>query len=185
MRAYLKVARSGRHEVPKPDIAIPDVQQPEDMDDEEREMLRILAKGEVQIISSLRELVIHEIATSLRWIQGSLLVVNGGAAVAVLQSDVLPPAIQRTSCLLFVVGICLSLLTANLGVYVTRDSPQKLTQIMGYWMSVTVDLLRSEEIERDWQQYALTLGRRARVPRVAGYASLAAFIAGCLIVGLG
>lgn len=169
----------------QPPIIIPDVQQPEDMEDDDRQMLRTLAQGEVQAIISMREIVIHETVTSLRWIQGSLLVVNGGAAVAVLQSESLSSGLQRASCLFFVAGICLALLTANAGLRATHDVPKKLTELLGYWMSVTVDLLRSEEIERNWQLYARELDKRSQVPRRFGYASVVAFIFGCLLVGLG
>ena len=176
-----------RPQVPENDepIIIPPVQQPEDMDDEERQMIRIAAQMEVQTINSLRDLVIREISTSLRWAQASLLVVNGGGAVAALQIASLSGVERGASGACFVVGIILALLTATSGVRAVRDTPKKLTYLMGYWMSVTVDLLRSEEIERDWQQYSAVLDSRGRLPWTLGYLSGVAFVLGCAIIGLG
>lgn len=166
-----------------PEVPIIPVQQPEKMDEEDREVLRLAAQLEVQQALAMRDRILTEVAASARWLQASLLVVNGGAAVAVLNSDSVSPHTQLWSCAFFVLGILLSLLTANAGIWVARDTPKKLTEFMGYWMGVTVDLLRSEEIERDWQIYAIEIARRSAWPRRLGYSSVGAFVIGCMIAG--
>ena len=160
---------------------IPEVLQPEDMDDEQREFVRQAALHEFQTCIALRDLVVKEAVTSIRWVQTSLLVVNAGGAIALLDTDIDPSA-KAWAGGFFVAGITLSLLTALAGVSMMKDVPGRLTRLAGYWLSVTVDLLRSEEIEREWHSYTAQLTKRGRLSYAIGFASLAAFFGGCLLI---
>jgi hypothetical protein len=169
---------------PLPPIEIAPVKQPANMNDEERQMVRAAAALEVQTSLALRDRILTEVSTSLRWVQTSLLVVNGGAALAVLQSDALGASSRGLAGAIFVLGIICSLLSAYAGVLSAQDVPRRLTELAGYWLSVSIDLLRSDEIERDWLEYGRHLPKRGRWSRLLGWASLAAFVCGCIVVGV-
>ena len=167
-----------------PQSPIAPVQQPKDMSDEDRAIIRTAAHHEIATTVALRSFLLSELATSMRWVQASLLVVNGGAAIAVLQSSAVSQRGTIDAGAAFAVGVVLSLLSAYIAVMKAQDVPVRMTQIIGYWLGVSIDLLRSEEIERDWQEYARTLPRRWWLSRLLGWGSLAAFGTGCVLVGL-
>jgi hypothetical protein len=154
------------------------------MDDEQRDILRQAAALELQTCVGMRDRIVGEIATSLRWVQASLLLVNSGAAVAILGAAEVPPSAKVAAGAAFVVGIVFSLLTALIGARIGKDMPGKLSELGGYWLGVQIDLLRSEEIEREWLQYVRDLTDRTRWSYGLGFASLAAFIIGCVIIGM-
>jgi hypothetical protein len=116
-------------------------------------------------------------------VQASLLLVNGGAAVTALQSTALSAPTRTWSGAFFVGGIILSLLAPVISSEKNEDVPGKITELIGYWASVTIDLLRSEEIERDWKLYGLGLAKHSKLPRLINYGSVAAFVIGCAIIG--
>lgn len=179
----MKLSFLRKRATPEP-IMVPDVVDPEDMDEEDRTTLRLIAQHEFQSALATRDRVLTEMVTSARWIQASLLLVNGGAAVAVLQGDKLAAWARVGAGTTFVAGIVLALLTAVLDTRVARDTPLKLSQSAGYWMSVAVDLLRSEEIEREWHEYATEVQSRRKWPQISGLLSLFAFLAGCGLIGV-
>jgi hypothetical protein len=180
----LKLRLFDRKAAPEHDaVVVVPVQQPEDMDEEDRQLLRAAAQLEVQTSIAMRDRLITEIATSARWVQASLLVVNGGAAVAVLQSEGISTEIRIWSGAFFIVGVILSLFTAWVGVNENKDVPKRLSETIGYWIRVSINLRRSEEIERDWLIYASELQKRGRLSRTLGYLSVAAFGVGCAIIG--
>jgi hypothetical protein len=153
------------------------------MDEEDRLMLRTAAQLEVQTSIAIRDRLLSEISTSLRWIQASLLLVNGGGAVAVLQSATISAPTKTLSGAFFVVGVVLSLLSGWVGVVAVKDVPRKLSEAIGYWIGVSISLNRSETIEREWNEYAQGLERRGRPSRALGWGSVAAFVIGCVIAG--
>jgi hypothetical protein len=171
-----------RRKAPEP-IVIAPVQQPHDMDEEAQQALRAVAQLELQTSLAMRDRIMTEITTSARWVQASLLLVNGAAAVAVLQTDALSTHTRGLAGAFFVAGVILSLLSAYIGMMSAQDVPRRFSELAGYWLSVTVDLLRSEEIEENWAEYGRSRTRLSRLTQIPGWASLAAFIGGCLIAG--
>jgi len=154
------------------------------MDEEQRQLLRLLANIELQGAMSGRDLIMKEIITSLRWVQTSLLVVNGGAAVAMLESEAVGAPARTYAGAGFGCGIALALLTAIAGVRAGKDAPKRFSGMAGYWTSVSVDLLRSEEIEREWYGYAAQIEKRGKLAQGLGYASFFCFLVGSAIIGL-
>jgi hypothetical protein len=171
-----------RRKAPEP-IVIAPIQQPHEMDEESQQALRAVAQLELQTSLAMRDRIMTEITTSARWVQASLLLVNGAAAVAVLQADALSLHARGLAGVFFVVGVIFSLLSAYIGIMSAQDVPRRFSELAGYWLTVTVDLLRSEEIERNWLEYGRYRTRTSRLTQIPGGASLAAFVGGCLIVG--
>jgi|GEM_PF-5895557 len=169
---------------PEPPIIIAPIKEPGQMTEEEQVRVRLAALVETQTAFAMRDRLFTELTTSLRWIQASLLLVNGGAAVAVLQSAGVAPVARAWAGACFVIGIVLSILGAYVGVRLTQDAPVRTSQIAGYWLSVNLDLVRVEETEREWVQYGRDLQRRSKRNQVFGWGSLAAFVVGCAIAGL-
>jgi hypothetical protein len=167
--------------LPEP-IVIHPVQQPQDMDEEQQRALRAGAQMEYQTALAMRDRIMTEITTSARWVQTSLLLVNGGAAVAVLQSEALTPHARGLAGAAFVIGMMFSLLSAYTGIQLGQDAPRRFSYIAGYWLGITIDLLRSEEVERDWAEYGRNRVRLSRLSTIPGWLSLIAFIVGCLTV---
>lgn len=166
-----------------PPIIVAPVLQPEDMDEEERQAVRAAAQLELQTSLALRDRIMTEVTTSARWVQASLLLVNGAAAVAILQTDALPLHGRGMAGAAFVIGLLLSLLSGYVGIHLAQDVPRRFSEFAGYWLSVTIDLLRSEEIERGWIEYGRERARISALAQIPGWASLFAFVVGCGIVG--
>jgi hypothetical protein len=164
-------------------IVVAPVQQPQDMDEEDRLALRAAAQLELQTSLAMRDRIMTEITTSARWVQASLLLVNGAAAVATLQADALPLHARGIVGAAFVTGLLFSLLSAYIGIHFGQDVPRRFSEIGGYWLRVTIDLLRSEEIEKDWFQYGRDRARISMLSQVPGWISLFAFLVGCGIAG--
>jgi hypothetical protein len=118
-------------------------------------------------------------------VQASLLVVNGGAALAILQSQAVPAHVRTFSGALFVLGIVSSLYGATMAVGRVTDAPAKFAKYGAYWLGVGIDLLRVEATEREWEDYGLELQRRMRLPKFFGYAAAVCFVLGCIVVGVG
>ena len=168
---------------PLPPIVIHPVQLPEEMDDQQQQALRSGAQHEFQTSIAMRDRVMTEITTSARWVQTSMLLVNGGAAAAVLQADVVPPHARALAGAAFVIGMMFSLLSAYVGINLGKDVPRRFSEFAGYWIGVSIDLLRSEETERNWQEYGRERARISTLSEIPGWLSLIAFITGCGMVG--
>jgi hypothetical protein len=122
---------------------VPAIIAAEDMDDEQRSFFRQAAELEAKFALEMRDLMITEMITSARWLQASLLLVNGGAGVALLGSDLLPANVQAEAGAAFVVGVMLALLNALLGIVINTDGPLRTSQVAGYWTAVGVTLQRA------------------------------------------
>jgi hypothetical protein len=164
---------------------IPEVEDPAEMDEEDKQSLREAAALETEAALAARDKVTAEVITSARWIQTSLLAVNGGAAAALLQAEQVDSTYQAYAGLAFVGGMLLALLQAYLGIKLAHDLPRVMTRAAGYWLGVKINLYRSEEIERQHSEWAGELDKRNRLPTAIGFASIFSFLVGCVLVAIG
>jgi hypothetical protein len=168
-----------------PDVQIPPIIAPEEMDEEDKESYREAARLEMQAALKLRDTITEQMLTSARWLQTSLLLLNAGAAAALLQTNHIELEHQTWAGTAFVVGALLALLQAYIGIQMTMDAPVKLSRAAGYWLSVSSSLFRWEEMEREFQEYSAQITRRARVPNAIGWLSIFCFACGCVIAARG
>jgi hypothetical protein len=166
-------------------VEIPEIRDPDKMDEEDRQSLREAAELEMQFCLGMRDTVTREVITSARWIQTSLLVVNGGAAVALLQSNHIRQGHEIAACALFVLGMLLALFQALVGMRLAREAPARFSRAAGYWLGVKLSLYRFEQMEREFHDYAAELTKRGRWTYIIGFASLFSFIAGCAVAAVG
>lgn len=158
---------------------------PADMSEEDKAMLSAGAKIEAESAIHLRDTIISESLTTARWVQTSLLLINGGAAAAALGADHVEPWARGCAGAAFVTGIAFALLTGLMGVSLVKEAPRKINEFAGYWISVQFDLLRSEDIERAYQDWVKKFERRAAWIYLPGSIAFAAFMTGAAILGLG
>lgn len=169
----------------KAEIEVPPVVLPEDMDDEEKGATREIAEFEAKTALHLRDTLVSEGLASMRWVQASLLLVNGGGAAAVLSTVAIPAAARSTAGAFFVGGIAMSLFASLLGNWLVRDAPRKLSEIAGYWISVKHDLLRVASWERDFIAWSKGVGKRGRWVYLPGSLAFLAFLTGAAVLGCG
>jgi len=169
----------------KAEIEVPPVVLPQDMDDEQRALTLAEADFRARDALHARDTVGSEIIASLRWVQASLLLVNGGGAAAVLSATAIPSDARAEAGALFVFGIAMSLFASLLGNWLASDVPGKLTEIAGYWISVKHDLYRVESIELDYIAWGQKAGKRDRWTYIPGGFAFASFIAGAAVLGCG
>lgn len=66
-----------------------------------------------------------------------------------------------------------------------KDTPRKVYEFAGYWVSVQFDLLRDEEIERDYALWTRSTERKGRWVYAPAGLSFASFLSGAIILGCG
>lgn len=169
----------------QPEIEVAPIIPADDMDEEDKAALRSAAALEVEAALKLKDTITEHMFTASRWLQTWLLALNAGAATALLQSDQIEPHHRALAGGAFIVGVLLALLSAYLGIRMSIDAPARLSRSAGYWLGVSGSLFRSEKLEREFQEYAIEMTRRARVPNMIAWASIVSFTTGCAVAALG
>ena len=156
-----------------------------DVNGEQTNWNRKLALEEIENLKSLRSAAWVQHSDAFKWLMASLLAVNGGACLAVMDASELTIGFRLASMGLFVFGIMTALLIAVFGQHSVQSSFVPLQKLIGYWMTVVDDGERMEEME---EEIGDELKRSARIgvgTRIAGWVSALAFLAGIVTAGLG
>lgn len=118
-----------------------------------------------------------------KWLQTTLLAVNGAAAIATFPV-VMPPLFKVASCGIFVFGILLALLSGHLQTKIITQLLNISGETIGYWFSVSMDGERLEKMEKE-QAVAPAKAAKAVGARVCGWGSAGMFALGAIIAGWG
>lgn len=144
--------------------------------DENREFAKFLVQTLQQADSEVADLT----TAMARWVSTSLLVINGGASVAIWQSDLDWPH-RAVACLLGIVGLLLSLLSGNLAVGSAVSTRVRIAEQIGYWITVVGDGTRLQVLEAKHSNFDQEARRMALPSRVVGWLSVICF---CLCIGV-
>lgn len=128
------------------------------------------------------DVMLAEAFTAARWAQTSLLLINGGAAVAVLALEELH-AMRIAAGGAFAIGVLLSIASAGLGTRPMVQSARQAAKQAGYWLAVAQEGVRHPEIEEEYLDFALEMERDMRAAKAANYGSALFFVLGCAITG--
>lgn len=151
-------------------------------DQEVSEDAREAARLEMQFALQLRDTMISEGLTAARWSQSSLLVINGGAAVASMGLTEIGSG-RIISGAAFVLGMLLALLAAGLGARQMMASLKGVSEMAGYWLGVAHDGTRVPEIEQEHQKFGAEMVRKSMPAKIVAYASAICFAFGCAAIG--
>ena len=152
--------------------------------DEEVKLFRRLAEIEIEGGLNTRGLILEEHSAAFRWLLASLFAANGGAAVAVLNSNDVLPHGKQISLAFFLAGVLLSLLTAYFSQRAGRAMLPPMNALIGYWIGVShsgsFDKAKLDQYEAD----LVGVAGKARVTQVSGWIAAACFLIGSIVVGL-
>jgi hypothetical protein len=113
-----------------------------------------------------------------KWLIASLLALNGGAAIALLNAHdkVYDPIVPGS---LFVLGIVFALLNGWLIQLFSLGDVKAMQEAVGYWLSVVHDGERDEALEGEMQKTFAKGDRENNIAASAGWISLLLFLSGC------
>ncbi|MGD9472844.1 MAG: hypothetical protein AB7G24_06985 [Novosphingobium sp.] len=119
-----------------------------------------------------------------RWILAARLSVNGGAAIAVLNTANIDPAVALIALSLFVIGILLAIVAAELDQKALQASFRFNADAVGFWSKAAVtgkfDATRLAEIGKQ----AGFDAAKSKPGKIVGLASILVFVAGVAVIGI-
>ena len=143
----------------------------DDVNGEKTNWNRKVALEEIENLKSIRSAAWAQHSDAFKWLMASLLAVNGGSCLAILNATEIPIGFRLVSMGAFVFGIMTALLIAVFGQHSVQSSFAPLQKLIGYWMTVVDDGERMEEME---EEIGDELKRSARIgvgTRIAGWVS--------------
>ena len=152
-------------------------------EDIDAEFVKLAATEEARIIGEARRTALDEHTHMFRWLTASLLVLNGGGALAILSNESLAAASKFASGLFFVLGVILALLVGVAGQRSIRKALPHYAAIFGYWISVSHDGERVEAREQELNDGLLNSMRLGWLSQALGWGSGLMFVLGAGAVG--
>lgn len=126
---------------------------------------------------------LREVASLSRWLLATLVAVNGAAAISLLPLK-LAVAAKLGGSVAFLVGILAALGAGLWSLYAFKRVSVAANTMLGYWLTVADDGSRRQALEAAMKRHMdQAVGSRATDAFVL--ASVAAFVAGCGLVGWG
>ena len=155
------------------------------MDDDNREQAanRLAAETFMPIMVEAFHDGLKEVASLSRWLLATLVVVNGAGVIAVLPLK-MANTIKLESTGAFLFGI-LSALGAGLwSLYAFKRVSIAANTMMGYWLTVAGDGQRLAALEATMKRH-MDQAVGSRGTHLFIFASVAAFLLGCVLTGWG
>ena len=126
---------------------------------------------------------LREVASLSRWLLASLVVINGAAAIAVLPLKLATGA-KLVGAGAFLFGILAALGAGLWSLYAFKRVSIAANTMMGYWLTVAGDGPRVAALEATMKRH-LDQAIGSRGTHVFVFASVVAFLAGCISAGWG
>ena len=145
---------------------------------------REVARLEAETITQVRQVILEQHSSSFKWLNASLLAINGGGCVAVLSIQNLQNQDKAYACFAFILGILAALLSARVGQSIAIRGLVPLQRKLGYWTRVSLTGERDVELEDDLQEESKAAIRWAWIGQASGWLSVLAFVLAALLVGL-
>jgi hypothetical protein len=126
---------------------------------------------------------LKEVASLSRWLLATLVVVNGAGAIAVLPLKMGNP-IKGASTGAFLFGILVALGAGLWSLYAFKRVSIAANTMMGYWLTVAGDGQRLAALEATMKRH-MDQAIGSRGTHVFVFASVFAFLVGCVLTGWG
>ena len=149
----------------------------------EPELIRSVAREEIATLIEGRRSLTEQHLQSFRWLVASLLAINSGAIIAVLNLANLVGAVKVQASSLFTLGVILSLMVAYSSQKLCNFLIPTLQEKIGYWLGVVQDGELCPEADKEISSKAQKILKFKWVPECFGWLALAAFIGGLAIIG--
>lgn len=141
------------------------------------------AEYEVQRYLTAIRLSDEQHTSAFKWLYGSLLAVNGGLALAALNSDAIQAIYKPIPMALAFAGVCAALMIAKLA-QVTSETPGKaINDLIGYWARVAELRIRVGEEEQRFNEALRTANNPNRWVERMGWVSAICFFMSALSLG--
>ena len=151
--------------------------------DDERASDRLAAETFMPIMVEAFHDGLHEIASLSRWLLATLVVINGAATIAVLPLK-MANDLKLASAGAFLLGILAALGAGIWSLYAFKRVSIAANTMMGYWLTVAGDGSRVAALEATMKLHMdQAIGSRGTHYFV--FASVAAFLTGCVLAGWG
>jgi len=156
----------------------------DELDPNKNVKLRRFAELEVERQSASADRLLNQHVADFKWLTASLLLLNSGASVAILNTPSVSNNGKMVSGSLYLAGIVFALLV---GVASQKFAMKSLPGVIGYralWLSIS----QGDTLDLDAERQAIgtiqAAAKRAWIVPALGYASAALFLAGSLTGGL-
>jgi hypothetical protein len=151
----------------------------------ELETIKKCAEIEVQTLSEMRQLILDQHSSGFKWLNASLLAINGGGLISIFSSNALSLHYKRAACISLLIGILFALISGRLGQTFSLRGILPLQRWSGYWIGVSLSGSRDEEIETALAVESQNAIRWAWVGQACGWASVGTFVVAAIFAGLG
>jgi hypothetical protein len=165
-------------------LSIPVETRADSLAQSEADWVKVAAAEEKKTLDEIRTNLWAEHSHLFRWLTGSLLAINGGSAVAVLGSEQIDGIAKLIAGGLFSSGILAALLVGVFGQRANQIALPKIQELAGYWIAVSIDGQRDEEIEANLIGAINKPTWQALASRGAGWLSALLFAGGVVSIGL-
>jgi hypothetical protein len=152
-------------------------------EDDEHAANRLAAETFMPIMVEAFHDGLKEVASLSRWLLATLVVINGAAAIAILPLK-MSHAAKSESTGAFLVGILAALGAGLWSLYAFKRVSIAANTMMGYWLTVAGDGQRLAALEATMKRH-MDQAIGSRGTRVFVFASMVAFLVGCILTGRG
>lgn len=119
-----------------------------------------------------------------RWILAARLSINGAAAIAILNSEHIDTKVAVIALTLFAVGVVLAIVAAELDQWALQGGFQFNADAVGFWSKAAVTGKFNSTRLKEIRKTAGVNAVKSRPGKIAGWASLVAFVLGVTIIGI-
>jgi hypothetical protein len=154
-------------------------------DEHEKVLLVRLAELELERLIEYRRLISDQHVQAYRWLVASLLAVNGGLALSVLNGQTTVSIWRVVAASIFFVGIMTALLSAKFSQSSYDRFAPVVNEWIGYWAKVAVEQERRIDLELALEGDLRKAGNYSKRVGRCGWLSAFAFAIGCTVVALG
>jgi hypothetical protein len=148
-------------------------------------LVQRIAELEVSKTTQMLSMLLQAHQDAYKWLLGSLLAINGGGMLALLNANGLDRKVTIVIAIFFYLGIMNALLSGYLSQKANQYLIEPLGKSIGYWMSVAHD---GEHVPKAWEDIEERIQqsvKKAWPVQVAGWISALCFSIGVLAFGCG
>jgi hypothetical protein len=149
------------------------------------EDVRSIARFELSTILDARNRLMDEHAASFRWLTASLFAANGGALVALVGSEIVPPYAKLWAGFWFAGGVLFSLLTAWFNQRLVQKMIQPMVNLISFWGCVAHGMEFDDEKHGELITAVRSSTQRSWPVQASGWAAALVFVAGMTAAGTG
>ncbi|MCW2395640.1 MULTISPECIES: hypothetical protein [unclassified Sphingobium] len=148
-------------------------------------ILKECASIEATALTDGFKVVLEQHSSSFKWLNASLLAVNGGGAIAIVSSTQLSDVTKLHACSSFFIGILLALLSGRVSQMIATKALPSIKNQIFYWTGVSISGQRDLDEENLLKKEADDSLKRAWIGQGCGWLSVTAFVAGAVFIGRG